>query len=262
MEGIMRFQSKNIFITGASRGIGLAIAKAFAQEGATVLMTARSEEKLRTEAISINKNGGKAWFHTMDVTNDESVINTTQLALKEYGQIHVLINNAAIAYQGLFLRSEPSIARAEMESNYFGLLRVSRAILPSMVEKVEGTLVVVSSVTGRLPFPTQSTYSASKAAIIAFSEALRGEIQPYGIKVLVVLPGVTDTEMARNIIMDGPPPQKPDEVAKIVLESVASGKKEVVTRFPSRILIALKMLAPNLVDKIMVSSSKRYMHLS
>lgn len=258
MKNLLRFQSKNVFITGASRGIGLAIARAFAKEGATVLMTARSEKKLESEAIAIINNGGKAWFHIMDVTNDESVISTTQMALKEFGQIDILINNAAIANQGLFLESEPSIARAEMDANYFGLLRVSRAILPSMVEKSEGTLVVVSSVTGRVPFPTQSTYSASKAAIIAFSEALRGEIQSFGIKVLVVLPGVTDTEMAEKIIVNGPPPQKAETVARVIVEAVASGKREVVTSFPSRIIITLKTLVPNLIDKIMISSSKKF----
>ena len=260
MKITMRFQSKNVFITGASRGIGLAIAKVFAKEGANVLMTARSEEKLRNEADSITREGGNVWFHTMDVADDESVINTSRLALKEFGQIHVLINNAAVAHQGYFLRSEPSIARMEMETNYFGLLRVSRVILPSMVEKGEGTLVVVSSVTGRVPYPTQSTYSASKAAIIAFSEALRGEVKPYGIKVLIVLPGVTDTEMAKNIIVDGPPPQKPEEVAKMVLEAVVSGKREIVTSIPSRLFLTLKFLAPNLVDKITIASSKRFRH--
>jgi 3-oxoacyl-[acyl-carrier protein] reductase len=260
MEITMRFQSKNIFITGASRGIGLALAKKFAKEGANVLMTSRSEEKLRSEAVSIIEAGGKAWFHTMDVANDESVTETTTLALKEFGQIHVLINNAAIAHQGYFLRSKPSIARIEMETNYFGLLRVSRAILPSMVDKGEGSLVVVSSVTGRVPYPTQSTYSASKAALIAFSEALRGEVKSCGIKVILVLPGVTDTEMAKNIIVDGPPPQKPDDVARIILEAVASGKREVITSVPSRIFLFLKFLTPNLIDKIVLASSKRFVN--
>jgi short-subunit dehydrogenase len=176
----MRFQSKNVLITGASRGIGLEIAKAFAKEGANVLLTARSEDKLKAEAMAIVNSGGKAWYHTMDVSNDESVITTTKLALREYGKIHILVNNAAVAYQGLFIKSDPINSRLEMESNYFGLLRVSRAILPSMIENKEGTIVVVSSVTGRVPFPTQSTYSASKAAIIAFSEALRGEIEQLG----------------------------------------------------------------------------------
>jgi short-subunit dehydrogenase len=254
----MRFHTKNVLITGASRGIGLEIAKAFAKEGANVLLTARSEDKLKAEAMAIINSGGKAWYHTMDVTNDESVMTTTQLALSEFGNIHILVNNAAVAYQGLFIKSDPINSRLEMESNYFGLLRVSRAILPSMIENKEGTIVVVSSVTGRVPFPTQSTYSASKAAIIAFSEALRGEIEQWGIKIIVVLPGVTETEMAKNIVMDGPPPQKPEAVARIIIDSVAKGKREVVTSSPSKIIIGLKMVAPNLVDKIMQSTSKKF----
>ncbi|MCJ7813728.1 SDR family oxidoreductase [bacterium] len=256
----MKFQSKNILITGASRGIGLSMAKAFAAEGARVLMTARSEEKLKAEVAAINKTGGCAWWYIMDVASDESVTQTTQAVLKDFGQIHILINNAAIAHQELFLKNDTPIARMEMEVNYFGLLRVARAILPSMIEKNEGTLVVVSSVTGRVPYPTQSTYSASKAAIIAFSEALRGEVKPYGINVIVVLPGVTDTEMAKNIIVNGPPPQKPEKVARIVVNAVSCGKKEVVTNFPSRMFILLKKLVPNITDRIMISSSKRFIN--
>ncbi|MBN2029440.1 SDR family NAD(P)-dependent oxidoreductase [bacterium] len=254
----MRFQSKNVLITGASRGIGLSIAKAFAAEGAHVFMTARSEERLKAEAAAINNTGGSACWYIMDVASDKSVKQTTQAVLTDFGQIHILINNAAIAHQELFLKNDASIARMEMEVNYFGLLRVARAILPSMIEKNEGTLVVVSSVTGRVPYPTQSTYSASKAAIIAFSEALRGEVKPFGIKVIVILPGVTDTEMAKDIIIDGPPPQKPEKVARIVVDAVASGKKEVITNFPSRMFIILKKLVPNITDRIMISSSKRF----
>ncbi len=255
----MFFANKNVFITGASRGIGLAIARTFAKEGATVLMTARSGDKLRDEANVINQAGERAWYHPMDVTDDASVYCATQAALKEFGQIHLLINNAAVAYQGYFLQQPQEIARQEMEANYFGLLRVVRALLPSMIEKQEGTLVTVASVTGRIPYPTQATYSASKAAIIAFSQALRGEVEPHGIRVVIVLPGLTDTDMAKALRTEGPPPQSPEAVAQVVFRAASTGKREVISGFPNRMFVGMSKLMPGLIERVMADSAKKAM---
>jgi short-subunit dehydrogenase len=222
----MKFHNQTVFVTGASRGIGLAIAQAFAREGARVFMTARNKKKLQKEADNIREQGGQAWFHSIDISDEVSVKAAVGHALRQCGQVDVLINNAGVAFQGYFVGHDLGKAYQEMNVNYFGMLRVTHALLPSMIQQQRGVIMNISSLLGIVPFPTEASYSATKAAIISFSQALRGEVSRYGIHVGVVLPGHTDTDMGNSIVMKGAPPQVSAKVtATAVLHAVRKRKK-------------------------------------
>jgi short-subunit dehydrogenase len=188
-----------ILITGASRGIGRATALALAARGDHLVLCARSEEELAQVA---REAGGRAEAVPMDVTDEDSVCRAVSRALAG-GPIDALINNAGIYSQGPFLRQPEEQQRREMEVNYFGALRVTRAVLPSMIERRKGTIVNVSSLLGAIPCPAVANYSATKAALNAWTHALRGEVDPYGIRTVVFMPSHTDTEQARSTTFEG-----------------------------------------------------------
>ncbi len=199
--------SKNpmrVLVTGASRGIGRETALALARRGDAVVLAARTERQLRDAAREVTEEGGRAEVIVMDVTDDDSVRTAIAEALDK-GPIDALINNAGICQQVPFLAQDPERARREMEVNYFGALRVTRAVLPAMRARGRGTIVNVSSLLGAIPCPTVANYSATKAALNAWSHALRGEVASDGVRVVVFMPSHTATKQAESVRFDGVP---------------------------------------------------------
>jgi NAD(P)-dependent dehydrogenase (short-subunit alcohol dehydrogenase family) len=176
-----------IVVTGASRGIGLSTALILARAGHTVVGTVRNPDPnlpLRVEP--------------MDVDSDESVRRCFDRLLAE-GPIDALVNNAGIERTGSVEETPLAEFRTCMETNYFGALRCIQAVLPSMRERRSGVIVNVTSVAGKICSAPMTPYSASKFALEALSEGLAQEMKPFGVRVAVVQPGVTETRMARNI---------------------------------------------------------------
>jgi short-subunit dehydrogenase len=191
-------------ITGASRGIGRATALLLAQRGQHVVLAARDAAALQRLAAEIQAAGGSAQTLPMDLTDDASV----EAALKQLlddGGCDIVINNAAVCEQAEFLTQTPAVLRAEMELNYWGVLRVTHALLPSFVRRRSGMIVNVSSLVGSIACTTTANYSASKAAVEAFSRALRGEVARFGVKVVVFVAPHTRTEMQERTTFDGVP---------------------------------------------------------
>ncbi len=260
----MDFMNKIVMVTGASRGIGLASARAFAAKGGQVILTARNEAKLQEAVAGIQSAGGLAWSHRMDVTSDNEVQIAVEAALARFGRIDILINNAGVSCQGYFSEIPLRDSRYEFEVNCVGLMRVTHAILPAMIARRGGIIFNISSMLGMAPFPTGSSYSATKAAVIAFSQALRGEVAPLGIHVGVFMPGHTSTDMGEKLIMKGAPAPVPVElVAKDILEAVSKKRKlATISGLNAQIGLQFMRHMPTAAEKMMYSIAQQSLPLN
>lgn len=181
-----------IFITGCSTGIGFATAEVLARSGHTVYATMRNPQRSPELGQLAEQDNLPIIVLPMDVDSDESVKTTIAQVLAQ-GPIDVLVNNAGIFRLGAVEELPLSAFQEVMETNYFGTIRCIQAVLPSMRERGNGCIVNVTSVAGKIYGVFQGTYAASKAAAEAFSESLAAEVQPFGIRVVMVEPGVIDT---------------------------------------------------------------------
>lgn len=185
----------NILITGCSSGIGLATAVLLAQNKHTVFATMRHPSQ-NTELQNLaEKKNLPVIILPLDVTKDDSVKNAVAQVLDYTGRIDVLVNNAGIGTLGSVEELSIENFINEMDTNFIGAVRCTKAVLPHMREKKRGSIINISSVGGRLFNYYNAPYSASKAAVEAFSECLAMEVLPFGIRVAVVEPGVTDTPL-------------------------------------------------------------------
>jgi NAD(P)-dependent dehydrogenase (short-subunit alcohol dehydrogenase family) len=181
---------KNIIITGSSSGFGLKAAKDFADKGNQVFATMRkpdgknAEKKAELEGHSVHIK-----VVDMDVTDEASIQNAIDNIIAEVGNIDILINNAGIMYLGITEAFSVEQARFQMETNYFGAIRTMQAVLPSMRMAGSGLIINTSSLVGRMSPPFFGTYTATKHALEGYSQALRYEVSPFGVDVVMVEPG-------------------------------------------------------------------------
>ena len=182
-----------ILITGCSTGLGFATAETMARAGHQVYATMRTPQRAPQLAELAQRDNLPITILPMDVDSDESVSAAIGEVLAQAGQINVLVNNAGIGPLGPIEEAPFADFQAIMETNYFGVLRCIRAVLPGMRERSAGCIITVSSVAGKLYSPYHSAYCASKAAVEALCECLAGEVGPLGIRVALVQPGVIDT---------------------------------------------------------------------
>src|SRR3954471_12967889 len=178
-------------VTGASSGIGEAAARELVAAGFTVYGT-------RRKAVAGDQRDGVT-FLPLDVTDDTSVAGAVGEVLARSGRIDVLVNNAGFGVTGAAEESSVEQARALFETNVFGLMRVTRAVLPVMRAQGRGRIVNVSSVVGLIPVPFMSLYSSSKHALEGYSESLDHEVREHGVRVLLVEPGFTNTAFDANL---------------------------------------------------------------
>lgn len=183
--------SKTWFITGASRGLGLQIARAALAAGDTVVATARSPEGL---AGVLGADGDRLSVIALDVTDPEGAQRAVGQALEQFGKIDVLVNNAGQAQLGWFETISAAKVRQQFETNVFGAMNLARAVLPHMRARRSGLVVTISSINGLLANAGGSIYSASKFALEGWMEGLAQELEPLGVKSLVVEPGMLRTD--------------------------------------------------------------------
>ncbi|WP_165045278.1 SDR family oxidoreductase [Dysgonomonas sp. ZJ709] len=196
---------KTILITGASSGIGKETAILFAEKGWNVAATMRSPEKLSIFAENRNIS-----TYLLDVKNKDSIRECIQHVIQDFSKIDAIVNNAGIYTINPLELSSDEIIDDILETNIKGVLYTTKAILEHFRENKSGVIVNISSIAGRATFPFQSVYHTSKWAIEGFSESLYYELEPIGIKVKVVEPGVVKTELY-NSVLDSPLEQYPDE---------------------------------------------------
>lgn len=186
----MSNSNKTVFITGASSGIGLETAQYFLEQGWNVIATMRSPEKRRTP---LHETGLPDLVH-LDVTDTVSIQAAIRYALEKYQKIDVLVNNAGYAVYGPFETTTQAQVERQFNTNVFGLMAVTREILPFFRQQKGGILVNVASMGGRFGFPLYTIYNSTKWAVEGFSEALQYELKPLNIKVKVIEPGVIKTD--------------------------------------------------------------------
>lgn len=216
----MEIQNSVALVTGANRGLGLAFTQALLAGGARkVYAAARDPATVKQPGVQPVR---------LDVTDPEQVAATAA----ELGDVTLVINNAGIIRGSGFLGEKGVEAvRAELETNFFGPVHVSRAFAPILARNGGGAIVNVLSALSWVAFPSSSTYSASKAAAWAFSNGLRNELRGQGTQVLALHVGYMDTDMVREVAA---PKSKPEDVARQVLEALEAGKSEVLADEVSR----------------------------
>lgn len=181
------------FITGCSTGFGRELAQYLLQAGYRVVITARKPEQIEALAAGYES---QALVLELDVTVPQQITDATRAAEQHFGRIDVLVNNAGVGYFGAFEESDIAAVRRMFEINVWGLTEMTRAVLPGMRKRRSGTIVNLSSIGGITAFPALSFYNATKFAVEALSESLSQEVEPLGIKVLLVEPGPFRTDWA------------------------------------------------------------------
>ncbi len=192
----MGFDGKIALVTGASRGIGRAIAELLVERGACVIGTATSEKG--AEAISAFL-GDKGKGFVLDVTDSESIENALSNIRAEFGEIDILVNNAGITRDNLLMRMKDDEWQDIIDTNLSSIFRLSKAVMRSMMKKRYGRIISIGSVVGTMGNAGQANYAAAKAGVIGFSKSLAREVASRGITVNVVAPGFIETDMTRAL---------------------------------------------------------------
>ena len=216
-------------ITGASSGIGEATALRFARAGSGVVLAARRLDRLEVLAERIRARGGEAVPVRCDVTDGAEVAGLVEATLGAFGRCDVLVNNAGIPGGGRFEAVTPEEIERVVQVNLLSVLQVTKAFLPSMVERGRGHVVNVASLAGRYAVPGAAAYSATKHGVVAFSEALYHELKPRGVLVTVVNPAFAKTErfpsvdIPRVVLLDV------DRIARTIEDVVRRGRAPEVS---------------------------------
>jgi 2-hydroxycyclohexanecarboxyl-CoA dehydrogenase len=188
------------FVSGAARGIGRAIAEKLAADGRAVAIADLLDEQARETALTIEKNGGTAIAVTLDVTSADSVAAAVAEATERLGAIEVLVNNAGWDELHPFLETDEPFWDRIIDVNFKGVLRLTKAVLPGMVERRWGRIVSISSDAGRVGSSGESVYAGAKGAIIAFTKTIAREVARNGVTANAVCPGPTDTAMLQQVM--------------------------------------------------------------
>jgi dehydrogenase/reductase SDR family member 7B len=204
------YQNKVVWITGASSGIGAALAGAFAQRDAILVLSARRQDRLETTRRQCARSE-RHHIVPLDLTDPTVLPFAAKTVLGRLGQVDVLVNNSGITQRSLVKDTPIEVDRRIMETNFFGAVALTKAVLPSMLSRRSGDLVVVSSLVGHFSTPLRSAYAASKHALHGFFDALRAEVHADGVHVMLVCPGYVRTEISLHALMaDGSPQNSMD----------------------------------------------------
>lgn len=256
----MNFNNKTVVITGASSGIGRALALEFASHGANVAFGARSEKQLAELDQELKAKGAKSAYVKCDVTQEEDCKALIDAAVENFGGVDILICNAGISMRAMFDDVDLDVLRSLMDVNFWGTVNCSKYALP-WLQKSKGSLVGVSSVAGMHGLPARTGYSASKYAMVGFLETLRIENLKKGLHVMIASPGFTASNvrfaaLTADGTSQGESPRKEDkmmsaeEAAHRIAVGVAKRKREVVMDFQGKATKFIKKFAPALLDKL------------
>ncbi len=257
-----RFNGQHIWITGASSGIGQALAIGFAAEGAKLLLSGRNESALAETAQAC----GDAEILPFETTDLDALPKVVETALAKMGHIDILANNAGISQRSLALDTSFDVYRQLMEVDFFAPLRLAQLLLPHMVARKRGALINNASIAGKFGSPLRTGYCAAKHAMVGWSDSLRAEIAQYGVAVHVVTAGYVQTGIAENALTASGSPVGPGDdpvnqglpaadAAEMIIAGVAKGQREIVVGRPGATELAmldLKRANPEQLFDLMV----------
>ncbi|KAM9694686.1 dehydrogenase/reductase SDR family member 7B isoform 4-T8 [Trichechus inunguis] len=268
-------QDAVVVITGATSGLGKECAKVFHAAGAKLVLCGRNREALEelTRELAAPRatkvKTHKPYMVTFDLADAGAIVAATAEILQCFGHVDILVNNAGISYRGTITDTTVDVDKRVMETNYFGPVALTKALLPSMIERRQGHVAVISSIQGKISIPFRSAYAASKHATQAFFDCLRAEVRQHEIEVTVISPGYIRTNLSLNAItadgsrygaMDKTTAQgrSPADVARDVLTAVGKKKKDVILADLLPFLaIYLRTLAPRLFFSLMASRARK-----
>jgi len=254
-----RFQNKIVCITGASSGIGEGLAYAFANEGAKLILLARNGEKLSAVKAAC-KDPSQVEIHSIDLSDYKEIDSQMSSVLDTYGPIDILVNNAGISQRTTVAESTLAVDEKIMNLNYFGVVALTRLILPSMITRSTGHLVVISSLAGYISTSHRSAYAASKHAVRAWFDSLRSEVFKDNIHVTVVCPGYIRTNISVNAMngsaegygkMDANQENgmAVEECSNHILNAIADKKSEILIGGKEKKFVLMRRLFPKMVEK-------------
>jgi len=249
---------RRIVITGSSGGIGQSLAEGAARRGARLILAARSTDKLRQLADRLTVQGTEALAVPADVTADADRRRIVEAAVERFGGIDILMNNAGVGSFGHFAESSEAILRQIMEVNFFAPAELIRLAIPHLKQGVRPAIVNVSSMCGRRGLPAWPEYSASKFALCGLTEALRAEMVRFDIDVLLMVPGLTRSDMFAHLLRNegrmkirtdkGMPPE---QMADGILKALVKNRNETVLGWEARWILRVNRFFPRLVDRLM-----------
>ena len=252
----MDLKGKHVIVTGASSGLGESLALEMAARGARVTLMARREQQLDGVAEQIVSAGGEAFAVATDVTNQESVIESTRRAVETFGPVDVLVANAGISPNNSARNLDIAISEETMRINYLGVIYGMQAVLPSMIERGTGTVMAISSLAALRGMPTMAPYCASKAAVSAWMESLRPELKSLGVKLIVAHLGYIKTPMTEHHQGNLPYLVEPRDAARLLVQGMQKGAREI--SFPWQLVVLFKvaaMLPGALYDRLFFGTS-------
>lgn len=254
-------ENKIVWITGASDGIGKALAEQMAEAGCRIILTARSVNKLNTVKESLRGEGHLVY--PMDLLKVDLIHDAVEEVLAKVGAIDILVNNAGISQRSLTKETTLEVDRKIMEINHFAKVALTKSVLPHMIKRKQGMIVSISSVAGKIGVPMRSAYSAAKHALIGFMDSLRAEIHEDNIKIMIVTPGSVQTNVSKNAlegdgkahgvtdpaIANGIPV---DECAKAIVRGIKNETPELmIARGKEKFAVYARRFYPKLLFKMM-----------
>ena len=253
-----------MLITGASSGIGRALAFAFGREGANIVICARKADALKTVSDELSKDGITVLALTADVSVETDVQRLIEQTIDRFGRLDILINNAGITMRSMLIDTDPAVIQKVMDVNFMGTVYATRYALP-YIQKVKGSIVGISSIAGYRGLPVRSGYSASKFAMNGFLEAVRTELLHTGVHVLTACPGFTASNIrysaldahgqtAGETVRDESSMMTAEVCADYIVKAVKSRKRELILTSQGKLTVFLNKWLPGLMDTLVYNT--------
>ncbi len=260
-RALKKFSGKVVIITGASSGIGKALAFEFSKYNTKLVLAARNLDELNVIAKQLHEQGIEVLPVRTDVSSEFDCKNLVEQAVKQFGRVDILVNNAGVSMRALFKDVDLKVIRQLMEVNFWGTVYCTKFALPYLLES-KGSVVGVSSIAGFHGLPGRSGYSASKFAINGFMETLRIENLKNNLHVMIAAPGFTATNVRFSALTANGTPQgisprdeknmmTPEEVAKIIVRGIANRSRNLIMGTEGKISVLAQRVFPTIIDRIL-----------
>ncbi len=260
----MSLQDQVALVTGASSGIGAAVARHLGRANAKVVLAARNQSALARVAREVVALGGQALIQPTDVRDATQCQRLIQRAQEQWGRLDILINNAGLGFSNPVGQLDPDEVRQQIETNLLGVIWCSNAAVPLMRQQRSGTIINIGSVAGRIGMPTTSVYSATKFGLDGFTQSLHSEVAAHGIDVVLLNPGFVATDFSRRASRGGPddrlrpgPELTADEVALAVMRLIEHPQRQQVISWHYRLITGVQRFAPGVVAQILARVGRR-----
>jgi short-subunit dehydrogenase len=253
-------ENKVVIITGGSSGIGKALAQAFGSRGSKLVLTGRNKQELDQAVAELTSTGIKVIGIQADVSKEEDNKRMAEAAIREFGAIDILINNAGISMRALFEEVDIAVIKQVMDINFYGVLYATKACLPE-IKKRKGSVIGISSVAGYRGLPGRTGYSASKFALNGFLEVLRTELLKTGVHVLTACPGFTTSNIRKRSLtkdgsLQGESPRNEqkmmtaEECADHIYRATVKRERTLVLTTQGKLAVFLNKWLPSVADKM------------